>query len=121
MVVDQCSTTGVPLQVFMCAVKFYKKFYVHILQSERGNILYFMISIHNKHTPDASSVVLFYMCYILFLYACVITGQGFVCRYMFMAMYSFVPTSCEVVFCGVLSCVFDKLQCTMGKKKVAEH
>jgi hypothetical protein len=38
-----------------------------------------------------------------------------------MAMYSFVPPFREAKFCGVLSCVIDKLGCAAGKKKVAEH
>jgi hypothetical protein len=42
------------------------------------------------------------------------------CRYVFMAVYSFVSRFREATFCGV-SCVFDKRGCAAGKKKVAEH
>jgi hypothetical protein len=38
-----------------------------------------------------------------------------------MAMCSFVPPFHEVKFCGVPSCVFGKLLCAAGEKKVAEH
>jgi hypothetical protein len=39
-----------------------------------------------------------------------------------MAMYGFVPLFREWKFCGVPSCVFDKLRCAAGeKKKVTEH
>jgi hypothetical protein len=34
----------------------------------------------------------------------------------FMAMYSFVPPFREANFCGVPSCVFDKLGCAAGEK-----
>jgi hypothetical protein len=33
-------------------------------------------------------------------------------------MYSFVPPFREATFCGVPSCVFDKLGCAAGKKKL---
>jgi hypothetical protein len=36
---------------------------------------------------------------------------------MFMAMYSFVPPFHETKFCGVASCVFDKLGYAAGVKK----
>jgi hypothetical protein len=58
------------------------------------------------------------MCNVLFLYACVLTGQGFICRYIFMAMYSVVPPFHEATFCGVPSCVFDKLGCATGDKRL---
>jgi hypothetical protein len=38
-----------------------------------------------------------------------------------MVMYSFVPPFREATFCGVSSCVFDKLWCATGEKKFAEH
>jgi hypothetical protein len=38
-----------------------------------------------------------------------------------MDMYSFVPSFREAKFCGVPSCVFDKLGCVAGEEKVAEH
>jgi hypothetical protein len=43
------------------------------------------------------------------------------CRYIFMAMYSFIPPFREAKFCGVPSCVFEKLGCAAGEKKVAKH
>jgi hypothetical protein len=39
----------------------------------------------------------------------------------FMVMHSFVPPFREAKFCGVPSCVFDKLGCVAGEKKIAEH
>jgi hypothetical protein len=33
-----------------------------------------------------------------------------------MAMYNFVPPFREVTFCGVPSCVFDKLGCAASEK-----
>jgi hypothetical protein len=36
-----------------------------------------------------------------------------------MAMYSFVSPFREAKFCGVPLCVFDKLGCAAGEKKVA--
>jgi hypothetical protein len=38
-----------------------------------------------------------------------------------MAMYRFVLPFREAKFCGVPSCVFDKLGCAVGEKKFAEH
>jgi hypothetical protein len=35
-----------------------------------------------------------------------------------MAMYSFVPPFREATFCGVPSCVFDKLGCATGEKSL---
>jgi hypothetical protein len=35
-----------------------------------------------------------------------------------MAMYSFVPHFREATFCGVLSCVFDKLGCVADEKRL---
>jgi hypothetical protein len=40
------------------------------------------------------------------------------CRYIFMAMYSFVPPFRETKFCGAPSCVFDKLGCAAGGKRL---
>jgi hypothetical protein len=37
-------------------------------------------------------------------------------RYIFMAVYSFVPPFPEVTFCGVPWCVFDKSGCAAGEK-----
>jgi hypothetical protein len=56
------------------------------------------------------------MCYVLFSYACFLVGQGFICRYIFMAMYSSVPPFREVKFCGVPPCVSDKLGCAADGK-----
>jgi hypothetical protein len=38
-----------------------------------------------------------------------------------MAMYIFVPPFRKAKFCGVPSCVFDKLGCAAGEKTVVEH
>jgi hypothetical protein len=35
-----------------------------------------------------------------------------------MAIYSFLPPLHEVKFCGVPSCVFDKLRCALGEKRL---
>jgi hypothetical protein len=56
------------------------------------------------------------MCHVLFSYACVLIGQGYICRYILLAMYSFVPPFREATFCGVPSCVFDKSGCAAGEK-----
>jgi hypothetical protein len=58
------------------------------------------------------------MCDVLFSYACIFIGQGFICIYILAAMYSFVPPFLEANFCGVPSCVFDKLGCAMGEKRL---
>jgi hypothetical protein len=55
----------------------------------------------------------------MFSHARILIGQGFIIyRYIFMAMYSFLPPSRESKFCGVLSCVFDKLGCAAGGKRL---
>jgi hypothetical protein len=56
------------------------------------------------------------MCYVLFSYACILMGHGFICRYIFTATYTFVSPFCEAKFCGVSSCVFDKVGCAAGEK-----
>jgi hypothetical protein len=43
----------------------------------------------------------------LFSYACILIGQVFICRYIFMAMYSFINPSWGA---------FDKLGCATGEK-----
>jgi hypothetical protein len=43
------------------------------------------------------------------------------CRYTFMAVYTFVPSLREAKFCGVPSCVFEKLWCAAGEGRIAEH
>lgn len=44
------------------------------------------------------------MCYILFPYVCTFMGKGFICKYIFIAMYSFIPPFHEAKICGVPSC-----------------
>jgi hypothetical protein len=56
------------------------------------------------------------MCYVLFSYACILIGQGFICWYIFIVIYSFVSPFREAKFCGVPSCGFDKLGCAAGEK-----
>jgi hypothetical protein len=69
------------------------------------------------HTQTSSpSIVLFNTCRVLFSYACILFGQGFICRYVFMSMYIFVPSFREAKFCSVPSCVFLKLGCSAGVK-----
>jgi hypothetical protein len=67
------------------------------------------------------SIVLSNMYNVLFSYACILIGQVFICRYIFMVIYSFVPPFREATFRGVPSCVFEKSGCAAGEKKVAEH
>jgi hypothetical protein len=38
-----------------------------------------------------------------------------------MAMYSFVPPFREAKFCGVASCVFDKLGCAAGDRRLRNN
>jgi hypothetical protein len=48
-----------------------------------------------KHA-GSSSVVLFVICYVLFSYACIRIGQGFIYGYIFTAVCSWVrPSSCS--------------------------
>jgi hypothetical protein len=74
--------------------------------------------IHTHTHIGSSSIVLFNMCYVLFSYTCILIGQVFVCRYIFMAMYSFVPSFREAKFCGVPLCVFDKIGCAAGEESL---
>jgi hypothetical protein len=67
------------------------------------------------HT-DSSSVVLSSVFWVLLSRACSVVGQVFMCRYMFMAMYSFASSFREAKFCGVPSYVFDRSGCTTVKK-----
>jgi hypothetical protein len=52
----------------------------------------------------------------LFSYACILIGQGFIYRYIFMTMYSFIPPLYKAKFYGVLSCVFDNSGSGAGEK-----
>jgi hypothetical protein len=93
---------------------------LHIIV-RKGNILSFVIRICNTHMharAGSSSVVLLNMFYVLFSYACIFIGQGFICRYRFKAMHSFVPPLRETKFCGVPPCVFDKLGCAVGERSL---
>jgi hypothetical protein len=51
-------------------------------------------------------------------HAFIIIWQVFICRYIFMAMYSFVTPFLEATICGVPSSVFDKSGCAAGEKKL---
>jgi hypothetical protein len=70
---------------------------------ERGNILSFVIRMCNTyahmhtllHHRDFRAI------YILFWKACTHVGQGFICRCVFVAMYSFLIPFCWLKFCGV--------------------
>jgi hypothetical protein len=42
----------------------------------------------------------------------------FLCRYIFKAMYSFVPPFHEAKFCDMPSSVFDQLGCAAGEKRL---
>jgi hypothetical protein len=43
------------------------------------------------------------------------------CRYIFMAVYSFMPSLREAKFYGVPSCVFEKLWCAAGEERIVER
>jgi hypothetical protein len=103
---NQCSATDVPPQVSRSAANFYTKLHIHTSYFEKGN----------SYLPP--SIVLSNMCYVLFSYACILLGQVFICRHIFMAMYSFVPPFRQATFCGVPSCVFDKSVCAAGEKRL---
>jgi hypothetical protein len=103
-----------------CAANFYKELHIRPLWLEKCNILSFLREFVTHTHTGSLSIVLFNMCYVLFSYACFLIGQGFICRHIFMAMYSFVHPFREAKFCGVPSCVFDKLGCAAGEK-FAEH
>jgi hypothetical protein len=51
------------------------------------------------------------------LHICTFIGQVFVCNYIFMAMYNFIPPFHETKF-GVLSRVFVKLVCAAGEESL---
>jgi hypothetical protein len=66
----------------------------------------------------SSSIVFSNMCNVLFSYACILIEQVCICRYIFMAVYSFVPPFREATFCGAPSCVFDKSGCVADGKRL---
>jgi hypothetical protein len=78
---------------------------------EDGYLLVCSTTLHGTATHKTTICV-------LFSYACILIVQVFICSYIFMAMYSFVPPFCEITFCGVLSCVFDQLGCAEGEKRL---
>jgi hypothetical protein len=102
----------------VCAANFYKKLFIRTLQLQKGNILHFVIRIRNKHHTGSSSIVSSNMCYVLFSNVCILIGQGFICRYIFMAMHIFVPPFREAKFFGVPSRVFDILGCAAGEQRL---
>jgi hypothetical protein len=103
---EQCSATGVPPQGLWCAAKCYKKLYIRTSKLDKCNILSFVIRIRNTHTHIHWFIIDRFI-----QHACILIGQGFICRYIFMAIYSFAHPFRETGFCGVPSCVFDKLGC----------
>jgi hypothetical protein len=136
----------VPPQGFRCAANFCKKLYVHLSWLEKHNVLSSCnqnskckhVCMHTRarahthaHTPHTHTHThvchsLFYsVCYVFFSYACILKGQGFICRYIFMAIFSFIPPFHQMTFCDVPSCIFDKLGCAVCAKRlqntVLEH
>jgi hypothetical protein len=105
-------------KVFRCAANFYKKLLIRTLQLEKDNTLSFVIYIHT-HTPHrfAPSLVLSNICMFYFDMPSSFR-QVFICRYIFMTMYSFVPRFREATYCGVPLSVFDKLGCAAGEKRL---
>jgi hypothetical protein len=63
-----------------------------------------------------SSIVSSNMYNVLFSYACILIGQGFICWYIFMGIHILVPPFREAKFCGVPSHIFDKSECAASKK-----
>jgi hypothetical protein len=43
------------------------------------------------HTHTQWFIIDSFIQHVLFFYACTLIGQGFICTYIFMAMYSFLP------------------------------
>jgi hypothetical protein len=58
---------------------------------------------------------LFNACNVLFSYGRILINSKL------MAMYNFVLPFLQATFCGVTSCVFDKLRLCRGWRKVAKH
>jgi hypothetical protein len=86
--------------------------------SQKKAISFVSLVIINRNThTGSSSIVLCNIRNVLFSCACILTGQGFTCRYTIMAVYSFVPPFREATFCGVPSRVFDKLGGAAGEKR----
>jgi hypothetical protein len=56
------------------------------------------------------------MCYVLLSCAGTLTGQVFICCYIFMTFYNFTPPFREAIFCEVSSCIFDKLRHAAGEE-----
>jgi hypothetical protein len=52
-----------------------------------------------------------------FQYSCIFMGQVFACRYI-TVLCSFVSLFREAKFCGVPSCVFDKIRVCRGWKRL---
>jgi hypothetical protein len=85
----QCSASGVLLQVFRCAANFCNKWHVRKLQSYKSRVYL------------SSWTVLWNVCNVLISYCCMLIGQGFICRYLFITMYNFVYQLNMAKFFGV--------------------
>jgi hypothetical protein len=87
-------TSSKPVFRNRCAANSHEKIvYSHVIV-RKSNILSLAVIIRNTYTHThtvSSSIVLLNMCCVLFSYACILRGQVFICRYIFMAMYSFDP------------------------------
>jgi hypothetical protein len=94
----------VPPQDLRCAENFYKKIAYSYVIVRKRQFLSFIIDSFIQHASC------------LFSYACIVIGQVFICRYIFMLMYSFVSPFREAKFCGVPPCVFDKSGSAAGEK-----
>jgi hypothetical protein len=86
----------------------YETAYSHVIVRKRQFLPFIIDSLSNK-------------CIVLFSYACIVTGEVFICRYIFMAMYSFVPPFSwgDILWCAV-TCLWQIGVCR-GWKEVAEH
>jgi hypothetical protein len=99
----------VPPQGFRCTANFYKILYIRTLYFEKYNIL--PVTHTHRFIIDNIQHVL------CFVFICLHSDRANICRYIFV-MYSFVLPFREAKFCGVPSCVFDKLGCAACGKRL---
>lgn len=93
---EQRSATGVP-RIFI-------RNDIFVSYSQKKAI-YFVMRICNTHTHTlrSSSVALFNMCYVSFSHTCTLTGEGCICKYIYVHGHvQFRNTFLENTFYGVL-------------------
>jgi hypothetical protein len=111
--VHRCSASDVP-RIFVRNCNLYS----HVI-IRKHNILPFVIRIRNTPHTGSSSTVLFNMCYVVFSQSSVLSRRVFTCRYMFKAMYSFVPFSWGDILSCAVTC--HKTGSAAGERRLAEH